>query len=444
MTRPAITCDRLSKRYRIGAREDAQTFREAVVSLAAAPVRRLRRFGRSSHRERDSIWALRDVSFEVEPGEAVGVIGRNGAGKSTLLKVLSRITDPTEGAATIRGRVASLLEVGTGFHSELTGRENVHLSGAVLGMTRREIGDCFDEIVDFSGVAKFIDTPVKRYSDGMRVRLGFAVAAHLEPEILLVDEVLAVGDAEFQRKCLGKMDDVARGGRTVLLVSHNMAAIQKLCGRAILLDGGRIAASGAAAEVVRAYAEGCRPDEPAGAGHCISSSEAPPDRGARVRRIEMLDADGRPLPALHTWDAVRFRIVVEADAPVRHAGIDFGFSSPRAGNLFWYSTDPEHGLLLPLREGLQAVDCVFPRFPLPEGLYTVQVAVTRPRVEYIYEDREFATVRVHAADVFGSGFPPPAWKALFVVPHRWEPVAGVPVPAGGVAEPSAAGAGHGG
>src|SRR5204862_4320603 len=210
----------------------------------------------------EECWALKDVSFEVKRGEVLGIIGRNGAGKTTLLKILPRITEPSEGRVTIRGRVASLLEVGTGFHPELTGRENIYLNGAILGMTRAEIRRSFDEIVAFSEVEKFLDTPVKRYSSGMHVRLAFAVAAHLRPEILVVDEVLAVGDAAFQKKCLGKMQDVASGGRTVLFVSHNMAAITRLCSRAILLREGRAVADGRVDTVVSEYIAGSKGDSP--------------------------------------------------------------------------------------------------------------------------------------------------------------------------------------
>ena len=238
MNAAAVKVEGLSKRYRIGVRQNGRTLREAVADFASGPVRRIRTLGRSPGRREDSIWALREVSFEVEPGEVVGIIGPNGAGKTTLLKILSQITEPTDGRAIVSGRVASLLEVGSGFHSELTGRENIYLSGAILGMTCKEMDRKFNEIVDFSGVEKFIDTPVKRYSNGMRVRLGFAVAAYLEPEILLIDEVLAVGDAAFQKKCLGKMEDVAKGGRTVLFVSHNMAAVNRLCDRGVWLDKG--------------------------------------------------------------------------------------------------------------------------------------------------------------------------------------------------------------
>jgi lipopolysaccharide transport system ATP-binding protein len=251
MTEPAIRVESLSKLYRIGlAQRHHDTLRDLLVDTARNIGRRFTTAPRSTE---DELWALKDVSFAVQPGEVVGIIGRNGAGKSTLLKILSRITEPTSGRAVLNGRVGSLLEVGTGFHPELTGRENIYLNGAILGMHRYEIARKFDEIVAFSEIERFLDTPVKRYSSGMYVRLAFAVAAHLEPEILIVDEVLAVGDAEFQKKCLGKMGAVADEGRTVLFVSHNMAAVQNLCHHAILLDNGIITEQGLALEVVNKY-----------------------------------------------------------------------------------------------------------------------------------------------------------------------------------------------
>ncbi len=235
---PAVRIVRLSKRYQLGeAPRLAGSFREVLVNMAKAPLRRMRRL--SGYAEDGWFWALRDVSFDVQPGEVTAVIGRNGAGKSTLLKILSRITEPTEGRVELRGRVASLLEVGTGFHPELTGRENIFLNGAILGMRRAEIRRKFDAIVDFAEVSAFIDTPVKHYSSGMYLRLAFSVAAHLDGEVLLVDEVLAVGDVAFQKKCLGKMQDVGRAGRTVMFISHNMAAVSALCTRAIVLEAGR-------------------------------------------------------------------------------------------------------------------------------------------------------------------------------------------------------------
>lgn len=254
----AVRAEKLGKLYRVGQYVGYRTLRESMINTLSFPFRNTtspkgRRTVTETPPSDTTIWALKDVSFEIKQGEAVGIIGRNGAGKSTLLKVLSRITEPTEGYAEVRGHIGSLLEVGTGIHPELTGRENIYLSGVILGMRKTEIDRKFDEIVDFSGIEKHLDTPVKRYSDGMRVRLVFSVAAHLEPQVLLVDEVLAVGDAEFQKKCLGKMEDVTRGGRTVLFVSHNMGAITELCQRAILLDQGQIVSSGTARQVVSAY-----------------------------------------------------------------------------------------------------------------------------------------------------------------------------------------------
>lgn len=251
-----IRAEGLGKRYRIGHHEAPyKTLRESLTGLALAPARRIKALamGRSVRREPEMIWALKDVDFEVRQGEVLGIIGRNGAGKSTLLKILARITEPTTGRVELCGRVGSLLEVGTGFHPELTGRENIYLNGAILGMRKAEIDRRFDEIVAFAEIERFLDTPVKRYSSGMYVRLAFAVAAHMESEILLVDEVLAVGDSAFQKKCLGKMGDVAREGRTVLLVSHNLTAIRSLCPRSVLIVGGQIAAVGATANVAWAY-----------------------------------------------------------------------------------------------------------------------------------------------------------------------------------------------
>jgi lipopolysaccharide transport system ATP-binding protein len=255
--RPAIRVDRVSKQFCLGARQFAgyRTLRETVLDAARAPWGRLRRLAGRQGRDAagDTMWALKDVSLEIQPGEVVGLIGRNGAGKSTLLKVLSRITEPTSGRAELRGRVGSLLEVGTGFHNELTGRENIYLNGSILGMSRREIDRKFDAIVAFAEMDRFLDTPVKRYSSGMFVRLAFAVAAHMDLEILLVDEVLAVGDLDFQKKCLQKMGSIARGGRTVIFVSHNLGLIHRLCDRAVLMQTGRVERDGAAAGVIQAY-----------------------------------------------------------------------------------------------------------------------------------------------------------------------------------------------
>ena len=253
MSKPAIKVEGLFKEYAVGhAHERHDTFYELLTSTLKAPLKRLRNLGGQAE-EKERFWALQDVNFEVKPGEVVGIISRNGAGKSTLLKILSRITAPTKGRIEVRGRLASLLEVGTGFHPELSGRENIYLNGAILGMTRKEVARKFDAIVAFAEIEKFIDTPVKRYSSGMYVRLAFAVAAYLEPDILVVDEVLAVGDFAFQEKCLGKMRDVSGHGRTVLFVSHNMPAVQSLCSRALLLCSGTIVSEGPAEDIIGEY-----------------------------------------------------------------------------------------------------------------------------------------------------------------------------------------------
>ena len=295
----AVRIENLGKQYRLGESKPYRTFRESIYETVSSPWRRL--FGprggetpppsRNGRNGEDTIWALKDVSLEVPRGEVLGIIGRNGAGKSTLLKILSRITEPTTGRVEIHGRVGSLLEVGTGFHPELTGRENIFVNGAILGMTRAEIKRKFDEIVDFSGVERFIDTPVKRYSSGMSVRLAFAVAAHLDPEILIVDEVLAVGDAEFQKKCLGKMGDVARGGRTVLFVSHNMQAIRALCNRALLLDQGQLFRDAEVNQVIDTYlstALRARTEQAWDA-----PDVAPGNEWIRLHRIRLVAGNGR-------------------------------------------------------------------------------------------------------------------------------------------------------
>jgi len=252
MTHAAIHAEHLGKRYTIAHRVRSRTARDAMAGAASRFYERLRS-GAKAAKTDDTLWAIDDVSFDVAPGEVVGIIGRNGAGKSTLLKVLSQITEPTTGFVDVTGRIGSLLEVGTGFHEDLSGRENTYLNGAILGMTRAEIDRKFDEIVAFAEIDRFVDTPVKHYSSGMYMRLAFAVAAHLETEILVVDEVLAVGDVHFQKKCLGKMDDIARHGRTVLFISHNMEAIQRLCTRGLLMDRGRLVMSGSVGEVVAQY-----------------------------------------------------------------------------------------------------------------------------------------------------------------------------------------------
>jgi lipopolysaccharide transport system ATP-binding protein len=315
----AIRVDRVGKLYRLGRRERYVTLRGALADAVAVPFTQLARRWRGEEADAagaaDALWALREASLQVERGEVLGVIGRNGAGKSTLLKILSRITEPTTGRVELHGRVGSLLEVGTGFHPELTGRENVFLNGAILGMHRAEIARKFDEIVAFAETERFVDTPVKHYSSGMYMRLAFAVAAHLEAEILLVDEVLAVGDAAFQRKCMGKMGDVAHAGRTVLFVSHNLEAIQRLCTRAVLLEAGRVAATGTGPEVVSRYLSGITAQSRPGIWLDLADAArigAGPARFTAVRYTsDRADLDFRPCTGAPLEVTIRVRSDVE-------------------------------------------------------------------------------------------------------------------------------------
>ncbi len=321
----AITVEHIGKRYRIGKQEEPHdSISKAFFSLLGSPVKNYRKY-RSLYKFDDAgndpdievdgiVWALKDISFEVKRGEVMGIIGRNGAGKSTLLKILCRITTPTRGHAEIKGRISSLLEVGTGFHPELSGRDNIYLNGTSLGMKRREIKDKFDEIVDFSGVEKFIDTPVKRYSSGMKVRLAFSVAAHLEPELLIIDEVLAVGDADFQKKCLTKMENVGEQGRTVLFVSHNMEAVTRLCNRAIFLDNGKVANEGPAHKIVSAYLNSN--SGTSAAREWTDQKAAPAGPVARLRSVRVKTEDGQ---VADTCD-IRLPIRLEMEYDVLKAG----------------------------------------------------------------------------------------------------------------------------
>jgi lipopolysaccharide transport system ATP-binding protein len=368
MSRPIIEVENLSKRYRLG-QFNAQTMRQEVEQLFARFRKRGANRGSKLAGENSEFWALKDISFSVQPGEVVGIIGRNGAGKSTLLKILSRITEPTSGIAYIRGRVASLLEVGTGFHPELTGRENIYLNGTILGMTRAEIRRKFDAIVDFSGVDKFIDTPVKRYSSGMYVRLAFAVAAHLDPEILIVDEVLSVGDAEFQKKCLGKMDEVSRReGRTVLLVSHNMAAITSLCPQAIWLDKGLIRFRGEARKVINEYLVLQRNQD-----RVLSLQRAKPlsdyEQRLTLESFEWLCN----LPLRH-GEPVEARIHFRTDIAIEDVVIGIGFSTVDGRRLLTYESDFPDGYRRSFaRLGNHWVNIKIDALPLAPDIYALDI-----------------------------------------------------------------------
>lgn len=358
MTKSVIQAEGLGKRYRRGVAESRGTLRDTLARFARSPLAALR------PSRYETFWALRDVSLEVQEGEVLGLIGRNGAGKTTLLKVLSRITRPTTGFAEIRGHVRSLLEVGTGFHGELTGRENIYLSGSILGMKRREINRKMDEIVSFAEIEKFIDTAVKHYSSGMYVRLAFAVAAHLEPEILLVDEVLAVGDINFQKKCLGKMGDVARQGRTVVLVSHQMNQMRRLCHRCVWIDSGQIRTSGTAHEVVSAYETAMSRGE-----RSIPQDRTRATRG-RFLHWEIVDPKGDDPHTLVTLGPVTVKFGLELNVPVRrgHHGVAL-FNHDR--QLIWgWSTEN-----FQLDPGRHEFVYVFPMLPVRPGSYSWSVTL---------------------------------------------------------------------
>jgi lipopolysaccharide transport system ATP-binding protein len=402
----AIRVENLGKKYRIGASPDQyNTLRDSIVGMFKSPIRRIRRGLLPSDNESDIIWALKDISFDVHQGQVLGVIGRNGAGKSTLLKILSRVTEPSAGEVEIRGRVGSLLEVGTGFHPELTGRENTYLNGAILGMRRTEIDRKFDEIVDFSGVEKFIDTPVKRYSSGMYLRLAFAVAAHLEPEILVVDEVLAVGDAEFQRKCLGKMSDVAQEGRTVLFVSHNMSAILRLTEEAIVLERGQIVRRGPTQEAVDFYMSSgfASTGERVWVGEEVPASSRPFSPIAlRVR-----DVRGQVVDVVRSIEPISLEVEYKIDEPIQGLRVGVYLVSMRGEYVFtaFDTDDPQkydqYGIRQP---GHYVSRCVIPADTLNEGRYALGVNASSFRVR-----RYFMEEHALAFSVDGMGAPGKQW-----------------------------------
>jgi lipopolysaccharide transport system ATP-binding protein len=368
-----IECDRLGKRYRIGERQRYSTLRETIADRSYRLFMR-----RQTAAEPPSIWALQDVSFEVRRGNVLGIIGRNGAGKSTLLKILSRITKPTEGRALIRGRVGSLLEVGTGFHAELTGRENIFLNGAILGMRRAEIVRRFDEIVEFAEIGEFLDTPVKRYSSGMYMRLAFAVAAHLDPEILVIDEVLAVGDAVFQKKCLGKMGDVSQSGRTVLFISHNMLAIQSLCSDAVWLDQGRLRELGNSRDVVHHYLREVHTPQ---VDRVWSDDEAPGDQNLRLQRVSVRAEDGTNAISVRTPLALEFQYAIAR----RHLRLNLNFFLNNEEGVVIFNSDTR---LIDLAPGVYRSVCRIPGDLLNAGTHSVSVAFVRDEAHMMVESAD--------------------------------------------------------
>jgi lipopolysaccharide transport system ATP-binding protein len=395
MTQPAIQVEALSKQYRLG---QTRTLRERLVGML-----------RGGGGEASSFWALRDVSLSLNPGEVLGLIGRNGAGKSTLLKVMSRITDPTQGQIMIRGRVASLLEVGTGFHPELTGRENIFLNGTILGMKRAEIKRRFDEIVGFAEIGKFLDTPVKRYSSGMYVRLAFAVAAHLEPEVLLIDEVLAVGDAAFQRKCLGKMGEVAQRGRTVVFVSHNMSAINRICQRALWLDQGRIKADGPTADVVQSYlsADVSR--------NSTVHFELSPERDGQITAVEVLNPKMQPSHCVLADDPFSIRVSYRLSNPCRQYRVGIVLRLPDGTEVYGSASSDMTGRLWDGAAGAHAAHMTIPAGLLSPGHYLLSCFLGQPPLRNL-DHRENVLEFQVGGDARG------------LRGERWPGVIGLPIP----------------
>lgn len=419
---PIIEVRNISKRYQLGAAfRRTETFRELIQRKARAPWNAIlgRKGNNDGVRGKKWFWALQDINFDVREGEVLGVIGRNGAGKSTLLKIMSRITDPTEGYIKMRGRLASLLEVGTGFHSELTGRENIFLNGAILGMRKSEIVSKFDEIVAFSEVGKFLDTPVKHYSSGMYVRLAFAVAAHLNPEILVIDEVLAVGDAAFQKKCLGKMSDVSRSGRTVLFVSHNMATVENLCQHAIVLEQGKMVFNGPAKEAVQHYLQRLNATGQGSGSHVVDLCSAvgrSPASKPLLQKLEFYTTDNEPLNCLKIGDPLKIRVFFRLENPTDSFDIGIGFNNMYGLRMFtahtFFEPDRSHGK----KVGPQIFVCDIPSLTLTPGDYALRIWLDVNSFEAdLIEDA--ARITIVESDYYGSGKMP--WNGAMVLKHRW-------------------------
>ena len=401
MSAATISLEGIGKLYQLthqGGRHD--TFRDAMTAMALAPFRRFKQL-RGTDVDMEDFWALRDVSFDVQSGEVVGIVGRNGAGKSTLLKILSRIAEPTEGRAVMRGRVASLLEVGTGFHPELSGRENVYLNGSILGMKKREIDARFDEIIAFAEIEKFLDTPVKRYSSGMYVRLAFAVAAHLEPEILIVDEVLAVGDAEFQKRCLGKMKQIASGGgRTVLFVSHNMAAVRSLCTRGVLLNKGRVEMLGTAEDIVDRYMS---PDR----DQLSPTLQFKAPSAARIWMTEAsLLVDGEPALKVPMGAPLSLSIAFKTETPLRHPRFGWVLQTASGDRILSSNNrfQPSPAYETPAAAGVIICDLGSP--PLMAGRYIFSFWLGDMSMDH-HTELEALAFDVTERDLWGNGQLPP-------------------------------------
>jgi homopolymeric O-antigen transport system ATP-binding protein len=421
MSRLAIQVEGVGKRYHLGEGHGhgyPTMLSERLNAAFKAPLRRLLQHNAQPEaNQRGGFWALRDVSLEIRQGDMLGLIGRNGAGKSTLLKVLAQITPPTEGRITVRGRVGTLLEVGTGFHPELTGRENVYLNGAILGMRRAEIAERFDQIVEFSGIGEFLDTPVKRYSSGMYVRLAFAVAAHLEPEVLLVDEVLAVGDTEFQRKCLRKIGDVAREGRTVVFVSHNLSAVQRLCDRTVWVDGGRMMEDGPTQDVVASYLRRMGPRQLGGEADVRQTELRVGTGEVRLTHVALLDHAGIPTDQLHLGEPCSVAMTFEVREPIEEVTAEVGISTAEGIRIVTMLSS-DGGEMLSLEPGSHRVCADFNLSLLP-GDFTIDAGIHPPNRTFDFVERvlSFAVINVPHGDK--PAYPWSTTRGMIRAPSQW-------------------------
>lgn len=422
----AIRVEGLYKQYRLGL-IGSDTLRDDL-KLALGRIRGKKVediFGIDSN-DRSSgnsqyVWALEDINFDVRKGEILGIIGKNGAGKSTLLKILSKVTGPTKGQIKINGRIASLLEVGTGFHPELTGRENIFLNGAILGMKKHEIKLKIDDIVDFSGIGKYIDTPVKRYSSGMKVRLGFAVAAHLEPEILVVDEVLAVGDAEFQKRCIGKMNDVSKNeGRTVLFVSHNMASVMELCDRGLLMQHGKVKSIGSIQSIIPEYLNSFRAEAYTSALHSIETRAG--NGNIRFSEIVLLNEENEPIDFALSGQNIKFRIKLDIRKKQRYPRIhaSIKFVDGNDASLFHLSNSVSNGVEFSVSENQESIylTCEIDKLPLNAGIYNFHLFCSD--LQQVFDEINFAgEINVEGGNFFPSGKLPSSSISPFLVNNKW-------------------------
>jgi lipopolysaccharide transport system ATP-binding protein len=408
-----ITVEALSKKFELGAFRQ-HMLREQIMRLFRAPFRR-----GPAKKTGEEFWALQDVSFEIKPGEVVGIIGRNGAGKSTLLKILSKIMMPTTGRVRTFGRVASLLEVGTGFHEELSGRENVYLNGSILGMKKREVEKKLEAIVEFAGVARFLDTPIKRYSSGMRMRLGFAVAAHLDPDVLIVDEVLAVGDAGFQKKCINAMEDMRGGGRTVLFVSHNMSAVEHLCSRTLWMNGGKLHKDGPTHSIIEAYMATFA--STSGAADDLAKAEGRRGSGeARFTRVEFLSNERVTQPVTRAGKSVVVRLHYRVNKPILQASIGFQITTD-VGALITETSTSHHGITIPtLPEGEGYVDLEIKLLNLLPARYYFSLGISGGFNNHMHDWVENAVhLDIEPAPVYNSSLHIDSRCGLVFFPQTW-------------------------